>query len=59
MHAEDCDDNAQGEVEGDEKAVECTIRASKVGIEETGKGDGEDVHGCGRPKENPLPKIRR
>ena len=58
MHAKDCDENAEGEVEGNEKAVECTIGACKVGIEETGEGDSEGVHGCGRPKENPLPKIR-
>jgi hypothetical protein len=49
VHAHDCDDNAQGEVERDEEAVEGAGGTGEEAVEHARERDGEDIHECGGP----------
>ena len=58
MNTHDCDDDAEGEVEGDEEAVERAPGPGEEGVEDTGERDCGGVHARSRADENPLPEVR-
>lgn len=52
------DEDAQGEIERDEETVECASGTREEGVEHAGERDGEGIHECCGPDENPLPEVR-
>jgi len=56
MDAEECDENAESEIERYEKPIECALWTGEKGIEDGRQGDHNGIHARSRAYEDPLPE---
>lgn len=57
MYTENCDDDAEYEVEGDEELVKRASRSSKERVQDTGQSNSSRVRRSCRADKDPLPEV--